>query len=110
MKTAKPIGYVVAIGTDDEPWFLYGANPQVPGAIEITTEAPVVFLTDADARRAIRVSTAAERLAAVQGEIVNTDFTESLHRLRVVPLLAAPSLRPARDPKTNTVIGPTVPA
>ncbi len=68
-------GYVCPMGWDDA---CEGALSGLAGV--------AVFDSRADARKAIRISTAFARLCAEQGKPVNTDFTEGLKHIYIWPL------------------------
>mgnify|MGYP000614904636 CR=1 FL=1 len=53
-------------------------------------EAAAVFHNRADAKKAIRVSTAFAKLSKEQGKTVNEDFISCLKHIHIQPLSSAP--------------------
>lgn len=52
---------------------------------------PVLFKSRIDARKAIRISTRFAQLQSAQGKPANTDFTDSLKFVKIVPCIEAPT-------------------
>lgn len=64
----------------------FGNDPDCAGALCSDPKAPAVFNSNAAARRAIQISKLFAKIQALRGEPVNTDFTEHLRYVFVVPL------------------------
>jgi hypothetical protein len=87
---AKATQFIVIYDDDQGMACPMGWDADTDGAICCFDQAVAVFPTRADARKAIRISTAAAKLAQAQGKPVNTDFLGAdLKKLRVVPLKGA---------------------
>lgn len=93
MKTRKIVGYAIHYCDYDGIDSAYTFDADVPGGISLRSERePVALFADRKAaRKAIRISELAARLAVERGENANTDFLDPKCRksIRIVPVEAA---------------------
>jgi len=66
-----------------------GWNPDCEGALEANGDNVALFDNRTQARNAIRISKAREKLRRAQGEHPNEDFVELAKHLRVLPVVKA---------------------
>ena len=65
-----------------------GWDSECAGAIEATGCAVALFDSRAEARKAIRISTAYAKLCAAQGQPANEDFLANSKFVKIVPCVA----------------------
>lgn len=87
MAQSKPSEFIVLWDDGTSVCCPMAADPECLGGLLAGTDRVVVFDSRQDARRAIAISTARERLYAVQGHPANDDFVTGKRHLRIVPLV-----------------------
>ncbi len=80
----KPSRYLVVYDDGMGLCFPYGWDDEVAGALS-SARSFVLFQSHKAARAAIKVSSCLARLQLAQGKFANTDFTDSLKHIKVVP-------------------------
>lgn len=79
-------GFIVVFDDDQGMCVPMGWDADCEGAVCATSSRVALFPTRAAARQAIRISTAWARLRKAQGRPENTDFTDALACVKVLPL------------------------
>lgn len=77
---------IVVYDDDMGACFAMGLDDACEGAISCSTGTVAVFANRKQARKAIAISKAFAKLCELQGGIVNTDFTDGIKFVKVVPL------------------------
>jgi hypothetical protein len=94
MSLTQPAGLFLVMFDNGDYCVPYGNDPDCPGALEANSKTPTVFHSRAAAGAAIRISKLFNRIRKERGEPVNSDFTDDLKHVLIVPLVPYVELVP----------------